>query len=349
VEYRQLGRTGVRVSALCLGTMNLGGRAQRETSAAIIEQALDAGINFIDSANVYGHAPDDFETGRGRSEEIIGETLERLGVRSRVILATKTHFPMSDDPNDQGNNRRNIIASCEASLRRLRTDYIDLYQLHHPSNDVPIDESLRALDDLVRDGKVRYIGGSAFAAWQHVEALWAARELGLHRFIAEQPPYHLLDRRIERELAPMARSYGLAINPWSPTAGGFLTGRYRRGKSIPADSRFGVFWRGAVTGQFTERAFDVAEGVAALAAEKGCTPGQLALTWCMAQPGITSPLIGPRTVDQLEESFGALDIELTPEDRERLDRLAPPGRATVPYYGHDGFARTTWGPHTQRW
>jgi aryl-alcohol dehydrogenase-like predicted oxidoreductase len=349
MDYRNLGRTGVRVSALCLGGMNFGGRVNEADSLRIIEGAVDAGINFIDTANVYGHAPADFQAGRGRSEAIIGQALRQGGQRARIVLATKAHFPTSDDPNGRGNSRRHLIAECEASLRRLQTDYIDLYQLHHPSNAVPIDEALRALDDLVRRGLVRYIGTSAFAAWQLVESLWVSKEYGLNRFVCEQPPYHLLDRRPERELLPMAQTYGIAVIPWSPTAGGFLTGRYRRGQPIPAGSRFDVFWRSGVKDQFTEAAFTVLDMVEQLSAEKDCTPNQLALAWCAQQPGVTSPIIGPRTVEQLDDSLGALNVKLTDDDRARLDAVAPPGRATVPYYGADGFAWTTWGPHQFRW
>jgi aryl-alcohol dehydrogenase-like predicted oxidoreductase len=349
VNYRSLGRTGVQVSALCLGCMNFGGRTDEAGAAAIIDRALGEGINFLDTANVYGHEPLDFSVGRGRSEEIVGRALKRDGRRARVVLATKAHFAMGDDPNARGSSRRHIIEQCEASLRRLQTDHIDLYQLHHPTNTVPIDETLRALDDLVRAGKVRYIGTSAFAAWQLVESLWASRELGLNRFVCEQPPYHLLDRRIERELIPMAQTYGFAIIPWSPTAGGFLTGRYRRGEPPPPGSRFDAFWRGDNAQQFSDAAFDLLDVLEQLSTEKGCTPGQLALAWCMQQPGITSPIAGPRTLEQLDDALGALAVTLSDDDRARLDRAAPPGRATVPYYGADGFAWTTWGPHAHRW
>jgi aryl-alcohol dehydrogenase-like predicted oxidoreductase len=346
MDYRPLGRTGVMVSPLCLGTMNFGGRADEATAAALIDHALAAGINFIDTANVYGHDPANFEVGRGRSEEIIGRALQRSGRRSHVVLATKAHFAMGPEPNARGSSRRHLVEQCEASLRRLQTDVIDLYQLHHPTNDVPIDETLRALDDLIRAGKVLYIGTSSFAAWQLMEALWVSKELGLHRFVCEQPVYNLLDRRVERELIPMAQTYGLAVIPWSPTAGGLLTGTYRRGQSAPAGSRYDAFWK--QPDYLTDGVFDVLAVVEALAAEKGCTPAQIALRWCLDQPGITSPIIGPRTLPQLEDSLGALSISLSEADRQRLDAAAPPGRMTVPFYGYDGFAWTTWGPHRYR-
>jgi aryl-alcohol dehydrogenase-like predicted oxidoreductase len=249
-----------------------------------------------------------------------------------------------DDPNAGGNHRRHIVEQCEASLRRLGVDHVDLYQIHRPSSEVPVDETLRALDDLIRAGKVRYVGTSTFAAWQLVEALWAAKELGLNRFVTEQPPYHLLDRRIERELVPFAQTYGVALIPWSPLAGGFLTGKYSRDESLsPKDSRYGLEPRRMGRNHFTEGSFDVLDAVQAMAGEKGCTPAQIALAWCKDQPGVTSAIIGPRTLEQLEDSLGTTEISLTQEDRERLDEVAPPGRATVPYYDAD------FGPHRFRW
>jgi aryl-alcohol dehydrogenase-like predicted oxidoreductase len=334
------------VSALCLGTMNFGGRTDEAEAGAILDRALAAGINFVDTANVYGHEPGNFAVGRGRSEAILGRALKANGRRAQVVLATKAHFAMGPDPNEQGSSRRNLIEQCEASLRRLQTDVIDLYQLHHPTNDVPIDETLRALDDLIRAGKVRYIGTSSFAAWQIMEALWVSKELGLNRFVCEQPVYNLLDRRAERELIPMAQTYGLAIIPWSPTGGGLLTGRYRRGQPPPAGSRWDAFWRRP--DYLTERVFDVLDVVEAIAQAKGATPGQIALRWCLDQPGVTSPIMGPRTVAQLDDSLGALAIALSDDERQRLEAVAPPGDKTVPFYGYDGFAWTTWGPHRFR-
>ncbi|MBA3534132.1 MAG: aldo/keto reductase [Ardenticatenales bacterium] len=344
-----LGRTGVRVSRLCLGCMNFGGRTNATDATEIIHHALDGGINFIDTANVYGHDPANFHEGRGRSEEIVGSALKEDGRRAQVVLATKAHFAMSDDPNARGSSRRHLIEACEASLKRLQTDYIDLYQLHHPTNDIPIDETLHALDDLIRAGKVRYIGTSSFAAWQIVESLWASKEHGLHRVISEQPAYNLLDRRAERELIPMAQSYGIAILPWSPTAGGFLTGKYRRDNPLPSGSRFDAFWKGEEQRHFTEAAFAVLDAIEALSGAKGCTSYQLALAWCAQQPGVTSPIIGPRTLQQLQDAIQAATIELTAEELEQLDTVAPPGRAIVPYYGYDGMTWVKWGPHAFHW
>jgi len=331
MNTRTLGRTGTHVSTLCLGCMNFGGKTSEPDSMDIIDRALDAGINFLDTANVYS---------RGVSEQFVGKALARNGKRSRVVLATKVHGKMADDdPNASGNSRRHILEQCEASLRRLQTDYIDLYQIHRPRADTPIDETLRALDDLVRAGKVRYLGTSTFAAWQAVESLWVAKELGLNRFICEQPPYHLLDRRVERELIPMALTYGYAIIPWAPSAGGFLSGKYRRGEPRPKGVRF------ETTGNlhFCDAAFDVLDVVEALAKEKGCTPLQVAVAWCANQPGVTSPIIGPRTMEQLDENLGAVNVSITDADKARLDKVAEPGRAIVPYYTAD------FGPHTYRW
>lgn len=349
MEFRNLGRTGVKVSRFCLGCMNFGGRTNELDAIEIIHSAFAAGINFIDTANVYGHDPANFSYGRGRSEEIVGKALKQSGQRSRVVLATKAYFPMSDDPNAQGSSRRHLLEQCEASLRRLQTDYIDLYQLHHPTNDIPIDETLRALDDLVQAGKVRYIGTSSFAAWQLIESLWVSKEYHLNRFVCEQPAYNLLDRRVERELLPMAQTYGIAIIPWSPTAGGFLTGKYQRDMPPPVGSRFEAFWKSAKQQHYAEAAFTVLDLVETLSKEKGCTPYQLALAWCAQQPGITSPIIGPRTQQHLADALQAITVQLTAEDLKRIDIVAPPGRAIVPYYGYDGMTWVTWGPHRFRW
>jgi aryl-alcohol dehydrogenase-like predicted oxidoreductase len=335
MNYRSLGRTGIKVSDLCLGCMMFGERTSPEDSWAIIDRALDAGINFLDTADVYS---------RGRSEEVTGEALRRNGKRDRVVLATKAHGRMDDtDPNAAGNSRRHLIAACEASLRRLKTDWIDLYQIHRPSPDVPIDETLRALDDLVRSGKVRYIGTSTFAAWQVVESLWASDRLGLNRFVTEQPPYNLLDRRIERELIPMAQTYGIGIIPWSPLAGGLLTGKYNRDTPPPGDSRFGM-QKGAphLQGRYHEGVFAVLEKLTPIASAKGCTLSQLALAWCRTRPGITSPIIGPRTLDQLEDNLPAAEIDFSAEELAAIDAACPPGRMISPFY------EAAFGPHPFR-
>jgi len=336
MDYRSLGRTGVKVSPFCLGCMMFGGRTSPEDSYAIIDRALAAGLNFLDTANVYS---------RGRSEEVTGEALKRNGKRQSVVLATKVHGVMADDdPNASGNSRRHIIEQCEASLRRLQTDYIDLYQIHRPQSDLPIDETLRAMDDLIRAGKVRYIGTSTFEAWQVVESLWVSKELHLNRFVCEQPPYHILDRRIERGLIPVARTYGLAVIPWSPLAGGLLTGKYTRNTPPPADSRFvDVENNPRLKARMVADVFDVVEGLQPLADAKKCTLSQLALAWCAQQPGVTSPIIGPRTMEQLQDNLGALNVTITDADRAAIDQLVPPGRMVSPFYEAD------FGPHQYRW
>jgi aryl-alcohol dehydrogenase-like predicted oxidoreductase len=331
MTYRSFGRTGVQVSKLCLGCMNFGGQTPDGESMDIIDHALGNGINFLDTANVYS---------RGASETVVGKALKRNGKRDQIVLATKVHGRMDDDNVLAfGNNRRHIIEQCETSLKRLQTDYIDLYQIHRPQSDTPIDETLRALDDLIRAGKVRYIGTSTFPAWRVMEALWVANELGANRFVSEQPPYHLLDRSIERELIPMAQSYGTAILPWSPLARGFLTGKYQRGQAIPGDSRFArdskvpsTAFQERTQQHFGDLAYNVLDVVTELAEEKNCTPSQLALAWCINQPGVTSPIIGPRIMAHLEDNLGALNVEITDEDRARLDAVAEPEQAIVPYY-----------------
>ena len=335
MEYRSLGRTAIKVSPICLGCMMFGGRTTPEDSYAIIDRGIDAGINFLDTANVYG---------KGRSEEVTGEALKRNGKRGRIVLATKVHGTMADDdPNMEGNSRRHIIQQAEASLRRLQTDYIDLYQIHRPQSDIPIDETLRALDDLIRTGKVRYAGASTYAAWQLIESFWVSKELGLNRFVCEQPPYNLLDRRIERELIPMARTYGMGIIPWSPLAGGLLTGKYDRNAPPPADARFSDRDKNPILNRrWTQAAFETIDGVTAIAQTKGVALSQFALAWCVQQPGVTSPIIGPRTMEQLEDNLKAVDVKLTDEDRVAIDKVAPPGGVSAPYYEAD------FGPHQYR-
>jgi aryl-alcohol dehydrogenase-like predicted oxidoreductase len=336
MEYQQFGRTGIKVSPLTLGCMMFGGKTNLEDTCKIIDRALDAGLNCIDTANVYS---------RGKSEEFTGEALKRNGKRSEVVLCTKVHGAMHDtDPNMRGNTRRNIIEQCEASLKRLQTDYIDLYQIHRPQSDVPIDETLRALDDLVRAGKVRYTGTSTFAAWQVIEALWCAKEHHLTPFSSEQPPYNLLDRRIERELLPMCRTYGIATLPWSPLASGILSGKYRAGQAAPADSRFADAEKNQFLKQrWSDGSLAVVEKLIPLAEAKGITLSQFALAWTMQQPGITSPIIGPRTYEQLEDNLSAIGVTLTDAELRAVDEIVPPGTHTSVYYQAD------FGPHLHRW
>ena len=316
--YRSLGRTGVRVSPLCLGAMNFGSPTPEDESLRIIDAALDGGINFIDTADVYN---------TGESERIVGKALKQNGRRDEVVLATKVNGEMGPGPNDRGISRYHIMKACDDSLRRLQTDHIDLYQLHRPALNIPQDETLRALDDLVRAGKVRYIGCSTFPAWMVMEALGVSERYGLARFISEQPPYNLLDRRIENELVPLAQRYGLALLPWSPLAGGILAGRYNDPARVPAGSRLDRNGRESPFGErVTRRGVAVARGVAEIARERGLTASQLALLWCKDQLGVTAPIIGPRTMDQLRDALGVLELEIS-DDGARLDALNPPGNA----------------------
>lgn len=329
MEYRLLGRTGVWVSALCLGTMNFGSATPEPEAVRIIHRALDAGINFIDTANVYAG---------GESERIVGEALAG-GRRQRVVLATKVYFPQSDDPNDRGNSRRHIMMAVEGSLRRLQTDWIDLYQLHRPAFELPQDEPLRALDDLVRQGKVRYIGSSTFPAWLVMEGLALSERYGWARYVSEQPPYNLLDRRIENELLPLARRYNLAILPWSPLAMGLLAGRYERADAFPPDSRAARPGAQIYAERVTERAVAVSREFVALAKAHGYEPAQLALLWVKEQPGVTAPIIGPRTEAHLEMALGALDLKLDEATATALDRLVPPGSAVADFHNTSGWMR----------
>ena len=334
MEYRSLGRTGVQVSPLCLGAMNFGGPTSEEESIPIIDAALDAGINFIDTANVYN---------RGESERIVGVALARNGRRDQVVLATKVHGQVGPGPNDRGNSRYHIIKACEDSLRRLQTDHIDLYQLHRPALDIPQDETLRALDDLVRAGKVRYIGCSTFPAWMVMEALMVSGEQHLARFISEQPPYNLLDRRIENELVPLCQKYGLAILPWSPLAGGILAGRYAE-SALPEGSRVARSGTDSLFGQrVTPRGVEAARRVAALARERAMTPSQLALLWAKDQPGVTAPIVGPRTLAHLQDNLGVLEYTLSDDDRRALDEVNGPGNAVSDFHNSNPWMKARIG------
>jgi len=329
VSYRLLGRTGVRVSPLCLGTLNFGGPTPDDEANRIVDACLDAGINFIDTANTYHD---------GRSEEVVGKAL--AGRRDRVVLATKVHGRTGDGPNDAGNSRVNILRACDASLRRLRTDYIDLYQIHRPSPEIPIEETLGALTDLVRAGKVRYVGCSTHPAWMVMEALAVSGRDRLARYVSEQPPYNLLDRRIENELLPLAARYDLAILPWAPLAQGVLAGRYDSAEAPPPDSRAAVQPGSIYSERVTARGIEVGRAFSALAREQGMGAGQLALLWCKDQPGITSPIVGPRTLGQLQDLLPVLDRSLTDEQRAACDAINPPGGVLVNFHNTAPWMRT---------
>ncbi|MBW7455193.1 aldo/keto reductase [Paenibacillus sepulcri] len=312
VDFRQLGRTGARVSNLCLGAMNFGSRTEEKESVEIIHRFLDEGLNFIDTANVYS---------KGVSESFVGKAIK--GRRDEVFLATKVHGRMGEKPNDQGNSRVHILKQVEESLSRLQTDYIDLYWIHRPDLNTPIDETLKTLDDLVRQGKVRYIGLSTFPAWQTMESIMISKQMNLEQFVAEQPPYNLFDRSVEEEVVPVCQKYGLGIMPWGPLAEGWLTGRYRKDQPFPQDTRVSRKNVDLNSGYIVDR-LNAIEALMPIAQEKGITLSQLALAWLIQQPGVTAPIIGPRTMEQLDDNLGALNVELNQDDLDRIDAAIPP-------------------------
>ena len=330
MEYRKLGRSGVLVSPLCLGTMNFGGPTSEEDSFAIMRKAVDSGINFFDTANVYN---------RGESERIIGKFLKDNNLREQVILATKVNGRMGDSPNDAGASRYHIVKACEDSLKRLQTDHIDLYQLHRPPMTHPQDETLRAFDDLIHAGKVRYIGCSTHPAWMVMEALSLSERYSLNRYISEQPPYNLLDRRIENELVPLCQKYDLAIIPWSPMAMGILAGRYPQADNYPENSRAYLWDSSMVKARVTQRGIDVGMALDKMAKERGMTASQLSLMWIKDQPGITAPIIGPRTLAHLEDALGIIDKTFDEADRPLFDELVHPGTAVADFHNSNDWMK----------
>ena len=328
MEYRDLGRTGVKVSPLCLGAMNFPEPSGEKESIDIINHALDGGINFIDTANVYN---------KGESERLVGRALKENGRRDEVVLATKVHGMMGDGPNTGGVSRYHIIQACEDSLRRLQTDRIDLYQLHRPSMTIPQDETLRAFDDLIRAGKVRYAGCSTHPAWMVMESVAISEKLGIARYISEQPPYNLLDRRIENELVPMAQKYGFALLPWSPLAGGILSGRYQPGASYPEGSRAArIEW---FSKRVNRKGVEVAVKLSEMAEVRGLTTSQLALLWVKDQPGVTSPIIGPRTMAHLKDSLAIMDKSLEKSDIPLFNDLVHPGNAVADFHNSNPWTK----------
>jgi aryl-alcohol dehydrogenase-like predicted oxidoreductase len=339
MDYRTLGRTGVKVSPLCLGAMMFGawGNPDHDDSIRIIHRALDAGINFIDTADVYS---------RGESEEIVGKALKGRR-REDVVLATKVHGTMGDDPNEFGNSRRWIAREVDNSLRRLGTDWIDLYQIHRPEDDTDIDETLGALTDLVRAGKVRMIGSSTFPPSQIVEAQWTAHERGRERFRCEQPPYSLLVRGIERDVLPTCARYGMGVIPWSPLAGGWLSGRFRKGADVPESGRAKLVPdRYDMERPANQRKLDAVEELARLAEEAGLPLIELALAFVIRHPAVTAAIIGPRTMEQLEGQLGAADVQLTDDVLDRIDEIVPPGVDVDP--GDAGFTNPALEPAARR-
>lgn len=312
MNYRTLGRTGIKVSPYCLGAMMFGGlgNPDHDECVRIIHKALDSGVNFIDTADRYS---------AGESEEIVGKAL--IGRRDSIVVATKVHGPMGADPNMQGNSRRWIIRAVEDSLRRLQTDYIDLYQIHRPSPDTDIEETLSALTDLMRAGKVRAIGSSTFPVSEIVEAQWVAERRGLSRFRTEQPPYSILDRGIEGDMLPTCERYGMGVMVWSPLSKGLLTGRYRKGQPLPDSLRVKYFPRQ----MSDERSLDAVERLISLAREAGLSLTHMAMAFVMAHPGVTAAILGPRTMQHLDDLLAGVEFRLSDEILDRIDQIVPPG------------------------
>lgn len=322
MEYVNLGRAGVKVSRICLGCMSFGNSAEWmleiDEVRPIIKKALDLGINFFDTANVYS---------RGRSEEIIGELLKDY--REDVIIATKVYGKMGEGPNDRGLSRLHILRQIEGSLKRLQTDYVDLYQIHRWDYETPIEETLRTLDDLVHQGKVRYIGASSMWAWQFAKALWTRDRLGLERFVSMQNHYNLCYREEEREMIPLCKEEGIAIIPWSPLARGFLTGKYRRDKEPESVSERYKSDRWLRERFFRPEDWDVLDALLQVAAEKGVPPAEVALAW-LFEKGVTAPIVGVTKVEHVEQAVESLEVKLTPDDIRRLEEPYKPH----PVYGH---------------
>ncbi len=332
MEYRNLGGTGLKVSPLCLGTMMFGawGNPDHDDSIRTIHRALDAGINFVDTANVYS---------AGESEEIVGKAL--AGRRDDVVLATKVWGPMGEGPNQRGLSRKTIQEQVERSLRRLGTDVIDLYQIHRPDPSTPLEETLSALSDLVRQGKVRYLGLSSnhyagegpwekkFAAWEIVETLWLSERRGFERFVCFQPPYSILRRVMEAEHFPMALRFGIGNIVWSPLEGGMLSGKYRKGAPNPKDSKRAEGSIGDLGNPKFKRRLEVIEQLVPLVEAKGVSMARFANAWALRNPAVTSVIIGPRTAAQLDDSLAALEVEITAEEAARIDELVPPGTSVL--------------------
>jgi aryl-alcohol dehydrogenase-like predicted oxidoreductase len=339
MEYRALGRTGIQVSPLCLGAMMFGewGNTDHDECVRIIHRALDAGINFIDTADVYSG---------GESEEIVAKALAGSR-RDNVVLATKVHGTMGEDPNERGNSRRWIIREVEASLKRLKTDWIDLYQIHRPEADTDIEQTLSALTDLVRSGKVRQIGSSTFPASAIVEAQWVSRDRALERFVTEQPPYSLLARGVENDVLPTCVRHGIGVIPWSPLAGGWLTGGYRRNADPPPSSRAGRLpHRFDLSLATNQRKLDAADALGALADEAGMTLIELALAWVINHPAISAAIIGPRTMEHLESQLPAAARSLDAALLDRIDEIVPPGLTVSA--ADEGYANPALEPAARR-
>jgi len=318
MPMRTLGDTGMKVSVLCLGAMMFGswGNSDHDDSINIIHKALEHGINFVDTADVYS---------AGESEKIVGKALKG-GRRNNVILATKVHGKMNDDPNHEGNSRRWIMQEVDNSLRRLQTDWIDLYQIHRPDPSTNIDETLGALTDLVRMGKIRAFGSSTFPASQIVEAQWISQQRGRERFLCEQPPYSMLIREIETDILPTAQKYGMGVIVWSPLAGGWLSGKWRKGKAVPSSERAKRMpdrYDLSIPGNKAK--LEAADRLAKLAEDNNLSLAEMAVAFTIRHPAVTSAIIGPRTMEQLTSQLGAATLDLSEEILDKIDEIVPPG------------------------
>jgi 1-deoxyxylulose-5-phosphate synthase len=326
MRYRRLGFSGLMVSELTLGTMNFGGPTDEKTSFFMIGKALDSGINLLDCANVYAD---------GNSEEILGRALHQNKKRRDVLIASKAFLPTSGRPNDRGNTRHNLINSCAESLKRLQTDVIDIFFLHRTDWNVPQEETLSALNYMVNQGMIRYAACSTHPAWRTVEAQHIADRKGFPRFVSEQPPYNLLDRRIENDIIPMCRAYDLGVVTWSPLAQGVLAGRYAGPGFVPGDSR--AAQKAIYRERVTEEGIRIARDLAVTASGRGCSPTALSVAWVLHQPGISSVIIGPRTPEHLEDLLSSCDIRLSEDDLAWFDTLVPPGNHVSDHFNTAGW------------
>lgn len=314
MDYRILGRTGIRVSPVCLGTMMFGGQTSEQDSIRITHKAIDMGINFVDTANMYN---------AGESERVVGKAIADR--RHDVVLATKGRQSMGTGPNSAGATRLHLMRELDASLKRLNTDFVDIYYTHTPDYDTPIDETLRAMDDMVRSGKVHYIACSNFRAWRVCEALWTSDRMNLNRFTCVQPLYNIMNRDIEVELLPLCQEHGLGVVSYSPLARGILTGKYKPGESFPEGSRASRNDPRMLQAELREASLIASQEISSHCERRGVKPSQFALAWCIANPIVTSVIIGPRTMSHFDDNIGCLDIEITSDDERFIDTVVPPG------------------------
>jgi aryl-alcohol dehydrogenase-like predicted oxidoreductase len=326
MEYRRLGRSGLKISKLALGTMNFGNPTDKRESFRIVQAALDAGINIFDCADAYAG---------GESERILGQALAENGKRKAVLITSKVFLPTGKGPNDAGNSKHHILSACENSLKRLKTDWIDIYFLHRTDFSVPQEESLAALDLLVRQGKIRFIACSTHPPWRTVEAWWIADKHHYPKFVCEQPPYNLLDRRVENEIVPMCRAYDMGIISWSPLAQGVLAGRYQNAADIPPGSRGAL--KPIYAERITQPGIEIAQQLSQRAIHKGCSLAQMAVAWVLHQPGITAAIIGPRTHTQLNELLSAADLNLDDADLDYCNSLVKPGAFVSDHFNTAGW------------